>query len=44
MKKDCINVHEINEIEAFFTKNKVKMIKMNHCLKDSGITHFEGYI
>ena len=44
MKKESINSEEIDHIHEYFAKNKVKMIKMNHCLNDAGFTHFEGYI
>ena len=34
----------IEDIYSYFVDNKVKIMKMNHCLNDSGFTHFEGYI
>ena len=32
------------DIHQFFENNKVKIIKMNHCLNDSGLTQYEGYV
>ena len=34
----------IDEINDYFTNNKVKIIKMNHCLNESGFTQYESFI
>ena len=34
----------IDEVNEYFQKNKIKVIKLNHCLNDSGFTQFEGFI
>ena len=35
---------EFGKIQAFFRKNKIKVVKMNHTFKDSGSIQFEGFI
>ncbi len=35
---------EFYDIQKFFETNKVKIVKMNHCLNDQGSTQYEGYM
>lgn len=44
MEKELQNVGQIDDIYDYFINNKVKIVKMNHCLTDSGFTHYEGFI
>lgn len=38
------NIQMIDEINEYFSTNKIKIIKMNHCLSESGFTQFESFI
>lgn len=44
MEQAAVEFREIDRLHEYFLNNKVKVIKMNHCLNESGFTHFEGFI
>ena len=43
-KIEDMKINAISEIYKYFLENKVKIIKMNHCLNDSSFTHYEGFV
>lgn len=34
----------MKSIEEFFKNNKIKIIKLNHCMKLSGTTQYDGFM
>ena len=38
------DIDEIDKIKSFFRQNKVKVIKMNHTLKNQGGIQYEGFL
>lgn len=44
MKQEDMKINAINDIYNYFINNKIKVVKMNHCLNDASFTHYEGYI
>ena len=44
MKKIYDDIDQIDQVEKYFTENKVKIVKMNHCFNDQGFTQYEGFI
>ena len=36
--------YQLIQIQDFFKHNKIKIVKLNHCLISEGATQFDGYM